>query len=211
MTKAHIINLNELLKYGKFDKVIYLSSTRVYDDLTAKKNIDEDAVLSVSPLNKRHIYDISKLMGEALCMSYQNQKCIVLRLSNVFNDKKDKNSFLSKFLNKISKSNKKKSIYFNFSPYSARDYIHLSDVLKIIYKISKKGNKKIYNVCSGEMISNLDLSKMVKRCIGAEIKFNNSLLKSSPPKISNDLIKEDLGIKLISQKEHIFKFIKEYV
>ena len=63
---AHVCLLNELLQGGNFETLVYLSSTRLYDSL-GPYAVDEDSALALNPANPRHLYDLSKALGEALC------------------------------------------------------------------------------------------------------------------------------------------------
>ena len=69
--EAHVCKLANLLKSSNFDSWLYLSSTRIYSGIN---NIaKESARLPVFP-DSDGIYDISKLLGESLCLSLKNEK-----------------------------------------------------------------------------------------------------------------------------------------
>ena len=63
--EAHVCLLRRLLAEGDFDSLTYLSSTRVYSGAAAT---DESARLVVDPNAPGDLYNLSKLMGESLCL-----------------------------------------------------------------------------------------------------------------------------------------------
>ena len=75
---AHIGFLRKILEMSNFDKIIYLSSTRVYIN---SNSTDESSIISKSNTSS-DLYNISKLMGESLVFS-SDKKFTIARISNV--------------------------------------------------------------------------------------------------------------------------------
>jgi nucleoside-diphosphate-sugar epimerase len=64
--EAHVCALLDILKNCRYDSFLYLSSTRVYKNA---QSTNEETMLAVDPCNPDDIYDISKIMGESLCLT----------------------------------------------------------------------------------------------------------------------------------------------
>src|SRR4030095_6163122 len=76
---AHVCHLIPLLERGRCDSITYLSSTRVYSKQTSPM-----CALTVDPGNPDHLYNVSKLMGESVCLTKHSQSAKVVRVSNVY-------------------------------------------------------------------------------------------------------------------------------
>ena len=163
---AHVCLLTRLLEHGKFDSLVYLSSTRVYDGSIAT---NEETSLHISPFNPEHIYNISKIMGESICLtSGRNTK--IARLSNVYGVVMPKQVFLACVLKEAIQN---KKVNFLTSKNSVKDYVSISDVIDWLINITLYGKHKIYNVASGHNTSNLDISLLLeKKGISTEFSFD---------------------------------------
>ncbi len=64
--RAHVGLLDELLAHANFDALVYLSSTRLYDGCiaNARSFVDEHTPLALDPAQPRHLFDLSKALGE---------------------------------------------------------------------------------------------------------------------------------------------------
>ena len=96
--EAHVSILTEYIRNLRYESFLYLSSARVYQGLKAEV-AEETADLIVNPNNTNDIYNISKLMGEALCLAQANPRVRVVRLSNVFGPHDTSQNFLSSVAN----------------------------------------------------------------------------------------------------------------
>lgn len=157
--EAHVSLLARLLQQAEFESLVYLSSTRLYDGLTLPV-ASEDATLHLNPASTRHIYDLSKALGENMCLTASNGRASVARLSCVYDSQVGSPGFLSEWLQRAAKEK-------NFSLESGtgivRDYIHLDDVVTALIAILESDEKAIFNVASGENISNAALAEIFNR------------------------------------------------
>ncbi len=147
--RAHVSLLSEFLEYANFESLLYLSSTRVYGDLEESKEISQ---LHFTPDSPSDFYNISKIMGEALCFRHENQKVRIARLSNVVGFNLHSMDFLYSMIRDALNG----GITLRSDLASEKDYIHIDDVLYLLTKISESGTHRIYNVASGIHISNRD-------------------------------------------------------
>lgn len=149
--RAHVSVLADVLERGNFDSLLYLSSTRVYAGLDVAQ---EDLPLRVNPGNPSDLYNLSKLMGESLCLSCGRPAVRVARLSNVVGDNPGSDNFLSVLVREARSG----QIALRTDPDSAKDYILLKDVLALLPSIAATGKERVYNVASGRNIRHLELT-----------------------------------------------------
>ena len=77
---AHVGVLSDVLESYRFTLPLSVASTRVYAGAVETR---EDAALAVRPAWPDHLYNLSKLTGEALCLARHETAIRVARLSNV--------------------------------------------------------------------------------------------------------------------------------
>jgi nucleoside-diphosphate-sugar epimerase len=141
--QAHVSLLAELLQHGNFESLLYLSSTRVYGRAVAGR---EDGTLSVLPQDPSDLYNLSKLMGESLCLQDSRPGVRVARLSNVVGGE-DGDS--SNFVPSLVREARSGRILLQTAAESTKDYIHIDDVVELLPRIAARGRERLYNVASG--------------------------------------------------------------
>lgn len=202
--EAHVSYLNTLLKNSKYESFTYLSSTRVY------KRIDSDIAteeleIPISSLDQDDLYNISKLMGESICMALKRPNVKVVRLSNVIGqDYSSENFFTSLIKDAISG----KVVELKTGINSEKDYVLISDVIDVLKKVYK-GREQIYNLGSGKNTS----TRMILLEIQKHLKFN--LIEKEEkdfrfPKISIEKLKQEFGYRPINILTQIERIIKHY-
>ncbi len=153
---AHVAYLSKLIEKADFEHLVYLSSTRLYDgaDVTS-----ENTDLKLNPVNPRHLYDLSKALGESICLTAGGRKASVARLSSVYSDDPKASGFIPDILRRL-----KKEKYFILDSNSGavRDYIHIDDAVKGILYLGNRKQPGIMNVASGENVSNQEIADSVK-------------------------------------------------
>lgn len=188
--EAHVSLLARILKTADFERLVYLSSTRLYDSLTEGEG-REDAMLMFSSADPRHLYDLSKSLGENLCLTASEGRAIVARLSCVLGDSLQDDGFIPALL---SEAQAKSTLQVASSPYFARDYIGLDDVVELLVHIATHGQERIYNVASGVNISNREVFDWVERLTGCKVTptMNNSI---HAPQVSIERIRREFDFK----------------
>ncbi len=141
---AHVGLLAAILRKADFTSMLYLSSTRVY---MGSENTGEEASLTVFPSDASYLYNLSKLTGESLCHASGHPCVRVARLSNVVGPGMDLQS--GNFVADLLRQARQGEVVLESSPDSAKDYIHIDDVLTLLPKIALNGVAKVYNVASG--------------------------------------------------------------
>ncbi len=146
--EAHVCKVLDILQNTEFESFLYLSSTRLYsfdDSLATEENI-----LKVNPAYPSDLYNISKIMGEALLHACGRQVKIA-RLSNVYGKDFASKNFLSDV---IRQSVDRKHITLENTLDSEKDYISVDDAINILLYIATRGKRVVYNVASGINTSN---------------------------------------------------------
>jgi len=185
---AHVGLLNRVLQQGQFESLVYLSSTRLYDG-TLVDPADEDAALMLHPCLPRHLYDLSKALGESLCHAAGHGRARIARLSCVVRDADDADGFLARLLRDVPRavaqdeSGRPPRLQVDTTPYATRDYVHMDDVLRALVLIATRGTQSVYNVASGRNISNRELFARLRELSGCEIVASQRHIVHPSPRI----------------------------
>jgi len=177
---AHVARLMSVLRAARFNNLIYLSSTRLFDGL--KGSVTEQSDLHLNPGNPRHLFDLSKAAGEALCCAMTGLDAIVVRLSTVYDDELAGRCFIHEILRR-SLEPQMHTIDVDTSPYTERDYVHIEDVCLALFQLSERHSHRIYNLASGVNISNQRLFEMIRDRTGRTFRATKQGIGSSVPMI----------------------------
>lgn len=175
--EAHASLISEILRAGRFERLVYCSSTRLYDGLP-QAEVDEAVPLVFDPADPRRVYDLSKALGENLTLARSGGKGVVARLSNVYDGAAGSPGFLSEWLVKARTS---RELVLDSSPHIRRDYIHLDDVVSALIAIA--GGSGIYNVAAGRLTSNAEIAE-VFATEGWQARFTGTANPPPPPNAS---------------------------
>lgn len=160
--QAHVGLLARVLQEASFEHIVYLSSTRLYDSLGEHGGapVTEDAALLLDPRQGRHLYDLSKALGENLCLNASAGRGAVARLSCVYDWTAGAPGFLSEWLQR---AGREKDLCIDSASGIVRDYIHLDDVIAALAAMAARRSAGIVNVASGEQVSNAELAEVFQR------------------------------------------------
>lgn len=175
---AHVCTLRRLLAHGGFTSLVYLSSTRVYQNCISAH---EDERLTVSPSNPSDLYNLSKLMGESLCLAGATPTVRVVRLSNVIDPQFAPTAFLGSV---VEDALTRGAVTFQTAPDSAKDYVALEDVLALLPQIAERGAQRTYNLASGTNVTNQQIATLLETELGCPTHFTQGALRQSFPPIS---------------------------
>jgi UDP-glucose 4-epimerase len=154
--EAHVALLARLLEQARFERIVYLSSTRLYGNQAGAKGL-ENLPIQVDSGNAEHIYELSKLLGENLALHRSDGRGMVARLSYVFGWDEGAEGFLSDWL---LAARTKRDLTFDSSPGFARDYIHVEDVAEALKLMLDSPATGIVNVARGETIDNASIGAL---------------------------------------------------
>lgn len=184
--EAHVGLLRDVLDRADFDSLLYLSSTRVYRGLELG---EEDEALLVRPEDPDDLYNASKLLGEALCLSSPRGRSTVARLSNVVGPGARSHSFASSLL-EVARGGG--AITIDSRPESVKDYVDIRDVVELLPRLLD-GRHRIYNVASGCQTSHRRLAELVTACTSSSVDWAEEPSDGSFPPISIARVVEEFN------------------
>lgn len=164
--EAHVSLLARVLRDACFESLLYLSSTRVYSDAVATS---EDSTLQVNPNVSGDLYNLSKLLGESLCFNCGHALVRVARLSNVIGGE---NPGSTLFFYALLTEARAGLIRLQSDPENAKDYITLGDAVHLLQTIAMQGRQRLYNVASGNNVSNRELVEEMRRLTGCQVMYS---------------------------------------
>jgi nucleoside-diphosphate-sugar epimerase len=197
---AHILLLARIFAEAKFERLVYLSSTRLYDGQLSGM---EDASLLFNPGNPRHLYDLSKAMGESLCLTASGGRAHVARLSCVYDADAGSPGFLSELLLRLKTQ---REFTLDSSPSISRDYIALDDVVSGLKAILDNDAPGIVNVASGENVTNRQLADCLNQS-GCHIEFSGNTKTQRLPVCDISKLKS-LNVHPVSVIDYLETFMR---
>lgn len=144
---AHVCRVSHLLQRAQFEGFLYLSSTRVY---SGSRGTHENTPLQVQPGDASDLYNLSKLLGEALCLQDARPTVRVVRLSNVVGaDLPDSENFVPSLWREAQAGR----ILLRSAPDSAKDYVRIDDVCALLPRLLHQERYRLVNLASGQQTS----------------------------------------------------------
>ncbi len=184
---AHVCSLKRWLEQGKLRSLTYLSSTRVYQH---GSTTEEDSALLVNPGLSGDLYNLSKLMGESLCLSLAVPHCRIVRLSNVIDPQFAPTSFLGSVVREAAENG---VVRFQTAPESAKDFIALEDVVDMLPKVAVHGSQRLYNLASGVNTTNLQIAGLLRSELGCRADFAPGAPRHTFPPINIARLRSEFG------------------
>ena len=208
--RAHVGLLNEILARSRFDALVYLSSTRLYDGLPdTGRPVDEDTPLALDPARPRHFYDLSKALGESLCRQAEGQPARIARLSCVHAGAGADDGFLGSLLSKLAASAVGDAVPIDSTPHAVRDYVHVDDVIAALVAIATRGTQPIYNVAGGINVGNALLFARLGELSGRNLRTLRDDRPQAPPAVSIDRMRRELGWQPTALMDRLPTLVRE--
>ncbi len=159
--QAHVSALGELLRRDDLDGYVYLSSARVY-----RRSADtrESALLQVDPGSPDDLYDLSKLTGECFALRVCPEARVV-RLSNVVGHNPEAGTFLPMIVRDAVSGRIRLAQGLD----SAKDYVHIDDVVRALLRVGPRGQARTYNVASGRSITHRALVERLQQLTACHV------------------------------------------
>jgi UDP-glucose 4-epimerase len=170
--EAHSTLLARVLRDADFESLVYLSSTRLYDGCAvfAGAEVDENTPLNLDPAQPRHLFDLSKALGESLCRNASGGRAKVARLSCVYSGgEDDADGFLGGLLGRLRAADRGPVLQLDASAEAARDYVHVDDASEALLAIATRGTRPLYNVAGGVNVANRELFARLGKLSGCEL------------------------------------------
>lgn len=200
--EAHVGALVDVFSQCIFDNFVYLSSTRIYQGAAEAR---EDSKITVSSTDLNMIYDISKLMGESVCLNAGKKGTKVVRLSNVLSPIDQSTNFISD----ITQSAIKGKITLHTTLASAKDYILIDDVVELLPQIAVYGRQSIYNIASGYNMSHKMWVDELTRLTGCKVEVADDSPIINFPVINIKRIQTEFGFNPRNPLSMLPKLISE--
>jgi nucleoside-diphosphate-sugar epimerase len=187
--QAHVCALMPLLAGAPFDSLLYLSSTRVY---LGAGHGREDAPVPVCSANASDLYNLSKLAGEAACLHAGRHAVRIARLSNVVVDDDDEGTDFVPALRREARGGR---IVLRADPDSAKDYVHVDDVVALLPRIAAGGRERIYNVGSGVQLRHRQWADALRAATGCAVTTVPDAPTLSFPPLDVSRIRTEFGFE----------------
>lgn len=184
--EAHVTKLARLVREAHFDSLVVLSSTRVYGGASSTH---EDTSLSVNPQDPSDLYNLSKLMGESVALCSGREGVRVARLSNVIGPGMDPDTLIGALL----RAARAGAITLDTNPDSAKDYIHIDDVVRLLRDIALHGRSRVYNVATGTQVTHAEWLRALARTTGCSVQTSAGAPSQSFHPIDVSRVRAEFG------------------
>jgi nucleoside-diphosphate-sugar epimerase len=163
--EAHVGLVAQCLSELHFDSFLLLSSTRVYGRASATH---EDTALPMLPADPSDLYNVTKLAGESLCLADPRHTIRVARVSNVYGITMPAETFLGQVLREGQDTGE---ILFRQGAASAKDYVSVVAVVRMLPAIAARGRQRIYNLATGSNTSHATIAYRLHEIAGWRTSF----------------------------------------
>ena len=154
--EAHVGVLRRLIADGQFNSLTYLSSTRVY---AGAASTQESGALQVNPNAAADLYNLSKLMGESLCLHGGHPRMKVARLSNIVglhvDPHKSGHNFIDQLLDEGQRTGR---VQLQTALESSKDYLSVADATDALLRIALSPHCGIFNLASGQGVTHAEIA-----------------------------------------------------
>lgn len=181
---AHVEKLSAVLRLGRFEQLVYLSSTRLY--LGAPTG-SEHETLRIDPLDPGRLFNLSKAAGESLVLE-SKRPARVARLSNVYGPDWESENFLPTIVCAACRDG---VVTLRDAPESGKDYVHVEDAVDALIQIALEGSHPLYNVASGWNVTHGELADGLRRLTGCRVEVGPQPRTNVFPSINTTLLKAD--------------------
>lgn len=160
--------LSKVLTTAYFDRLVYISSTRVYMNNASSL---ESADVNVVTRDNRRLFNLTKLLSEELCLN-SGRNVIIVRPSNIYGLALQSPLFLPS-ITRNAINNGVIDMYIDKS--YAKDYVLVSDVANTCITLSNKddANGQIYNIASGVNVTAEDIAAILTSKTGCKVNWHS--------------------------------------
>ena len=155
--EAHVSLLSQVVQRPGIEHLLLLSSTRVY---ARSADTRETATLPCLSSDPSDLYNLSKLLGEALVLQDPRQGMKVVRISNVVGPRQPNSTFVGALLEEARVGG---LVTIQETSDTTKDYVALADVLRLLPLIAERGQHRLYNLGSGRNTSHAEVAAWLVR------------------------------------------------
>ena len=167
--QAHVGVLRRVIDAARFDSLTYLSSTRVY---AGAAGTSEAAALRVDPNAPGDLYNLSKLLGEALCLHCGHTGMKVVRLANIVGapPATGPDSGAANFIDALIDAGRRTGqVRLQTSLASSKDYLGIDAAADLLARIALASDTGIFNLASGCNVSNAEIKRLIELETGWDV------------------------------------------
>ncbi|MCI4567729.1 NAD(P)-dependent oxidoreductase [Lysobacter sp. CFH 32150] len=179
----------EILEKDQFDSFLYLSSARLYRHAAQS---GEATRICVEASDPEDFYDLTKLTSEALCHASGHASARVVRLANVVGQDFRSQNFLYDLIRSACDSG---VIELRSDLASAKDYVLLEDVVRILPMIALSGRDSCYNLGSGQNLTHAQLLEPILATTGATLKVVEGAPCVMAPQMDISKLRNEFGFR----------------
>ena len=184
-----------------FNSLIYLSSTRVYQESIGST---EETQLSIHTGNPSNLYNLSKLTGESICLNAGRTNVKVARVSNVVGKSFNRDTLIGELILQA----KSGAVNLNSNIESAKDYISIYDVVEVLTKIANIGRLRLYNVASGKNLTTKEILTEMRKYYNFDLVYDTLATPQINPNINIELITREFNFESRSSLKEIGKLLQ---
>lgn len=203
MVSSHLDILRSIINTAKYQKLIFISSTRIY---RGGEQSHEETVLKIDQSDSRALFNQLKILCETLVQA-QSKPWLILRPSNVYGKAFKSKLFLPSLV-RDAVVNQEINMYV--SPDYSKDYVFVEDVSKAVYVAIKKSIIGIFNVASGENTSASEIAEIIRSRTDCKVNWLPNDVEDIFPVTSIDRFVSSFGIKARNVNELLSEMIKDF-
>lgn len=162
--EAHVGLLTQVLQRPGVEQILLLSSTRVY---ARSADTRETASLPCLSSDPSDLYNLSKLLGEALVLQDPRPDLKVVRLSNVVGPGQPTSTFVGALMSEARAGG---MVTIQQPADTAKNYVAMADVVRLLPLIAELGQHRLYNLGSGHNTSHAEVAVWLERQ-GVSVRF----------------------------------------
>lgn len=155
--EAHVGLLSQVLQRPGVEQLLLLSSTRVYG---RSADTSETAPLPCLSSDPSDLYNLSKLLGEALVLQDPRPGMKVVRLSNVVGPRQPASTFVGALLAEARAGG---VVTIQQPAHTAKNYVALADVVRLLPSLAEQSRHRLYNLGSGQNTSHGQVAAWLER------------------------------------------------
>ena len=184
---SNSVLLANMLDNSTFDKLIYVSSTRLY---MGQEFASEHADLSVLTADNRRLFNLTKLVSEELCL-LSNKDAIIIRPSNVYGLALNSPLFLPAITRDAINNNQ---VDMYVTPDYKKDYISVVDVAYATCELAGKIelSQRVFNIASGINTSAGEIADLLSKETGCNITWHKGCVDEVFPVNDLSAIKNEI-------------------
>lgn len=161
--EGHVGLLSQVMQRPGVERLLFLSSTRVY---ARSSDTRENTPLPCLSSDPSDLYNLSKLLGEALVLQDPRPGMKVVRLSNVVGPGQPASTFVGALLIEAHAG----GVTIQQPVDTSKNYVSLADVVRLLPLIADSGQHRLYNLGSTHNTSHQEVAAWLERQ-GATVHF----------------------------------------